>query len=494
MKNIFLIAGERSGDNIGGALIKELKTLYPNSTIQGIGGSAMVEAGLIKLVDISQMSIIGYWQVIKNFFTFKKLFNQIINLIITKKPDIIITIDSPGLNYRIAKKLRSLNYQGKIIHYVAPTVWAYKPKRAYKFAEIFDGLICILPFEPPYFEKAGFKLHDVNNRITEKTVIYVGHPLVEIYKESMSSVDRDHMGNEHGETRKNQMISSDLSTGVDSRNSKESADFQGETRGAYLNVGEHGETRKNQMISSDLSTGVDSRNSKESADFQGETRGAYLNVGEHGETRKNQMISFEFRRGYILVTPGSRTQEINYLMPIFVKVLEKISKESDIGIKFLTTERCRSILESHLHGLSFKYQICSDEQDKVEILKNATMVISKSGTITLDAALAGSVQVMCYKIDFLTAFIAKMLVKSKFFALPNIILNNEIITELVQDRLNVESLYQEVKNLLNNKEIIRQQKEAISSICKILGSEELKSPSQKAAEFISNFLKYSSLY
>src|SRR5207247_1278377 len=86
--------------------------------------------------------------------------------IIAKNPDVVITIDSPGFNFRLVEKLRKAGVKSKFVHYVAPTVWAYKPERAQKCARLFDHMLVLLPFEPPYFEKVGL------------ACTFVGHPVI----------------------------------------------------------------------------------------------------------------------------------------------------------------------------------------------------------------------------------------------------------------------------------------------------------------------------
>ncbi|MGV3278211.1 lipid-A-disaccharide synthase [Rickettsiales bacterium LUAb2] len=167
-KKIYIIAGEPSGDFIGSKLINKLKQSDPNIEIKGIGGSLMTKEGLNSLFNIKTISIMGLFEVIPKLFKILKLIKLTIADIINFEPDILITIDSPGFNLKVAKTIKKL-FGNKVIllHYVAPTVWAYKPKRAKKFAKIFNYLFCILPFEPEYFTKEGL------------SAFFVGHPIVE---------------------------------------------------------------------------------------------------------------------------------------------------------------------------------------------------------------------------------------------------------------------------------------------------------------------------
>jgi lipid-A-disaccharide synthase len=170
-KHIYIIAGEASGDVIGGQLMAALKARAPELSFSGIGGTAMQKQGLHSLFDMHQLALMGFAEVLPHLPRLKKRIAETVADILAKQPDIIITIDSPGFNFRIAKALKKAGYPAPRVHYVAPTVWAYKPKRAAKTAALFDALLCILPFEPPYFTKHGLKAS------------FVGHPVAWLHRE-----------------------------------------------------------------------------------------------------------------------------------------------------------------------------------------------------------------------------------------------------------------------------------------------------------------------
>ena len=169
--NIYIIAGEASGDILGANLLNDILKQNPHITFTGIGGEEMSKIKNFKsLFNIMDISVMGFIEVLQNFKTIKKRFNETITDIIKHKPKIVITIDSPSFNIRVVKKVKKYLPTTKFIHYVAPQVWAWKEKRAKKIAKIFDALLCLFPFEPPYFEKYGLKS------------FVVGHPTVtEIY-------------------------------------------------------------------------------------------------------------------------------------------------------------------------------------------------------------------------------------------------------------------------------------------------------------------------
>ena len=171
MTKIFIIAAEASGDNLGSKIIKQLKEQNPKAQIKIIGGVNMQKQGLKSLFNIQILSVMGFFEVLPKLFKIIKLINLATREVIKFAPDILLTIDSPDFNFRVAKKVKKADLVGKIkkIHLIAPSVWAYREKRAEKIAKIYDQLLCILPFEPPYFTKYGLKSD------------FIGHPILENY-------------------------------------------------------------------------------------------------------------------------------------------------------------------------------------------------------------------------------------------------------------------------------------------------------------------------
>ena len=157
-KKIFIIAGEASGDILGADFMNSFIKKNKDVSFFGVGGEEMCKVKNFKsLFDISDIAVMGITEVLKNFFVLKKRIKQTINKILEIKPDMVITIDAPGFNMAVVKKVKPKLPNTKFVHYVAPQVWAWKEKRAQKIAKIFDYLLCFFPFEPPYFEKYGLK-------------------------------------------------------------------------------------------------------------------------------------------------------------------------------------------------------------------------------------------------------------------------------------------------------------------------------------------------
>lgn len=175
-KTLYIIAGEASGDFLGANLIKALKEKDPHVIVCGIGGKRMQEQGLKSLFDMQELSVMGIFEIIPQVFNLLKRINQTVQDIKTIKPDAVICIDSPGFCKRVLNKIAVLPC--KKYYYVAPSVWAWRPKRAEVLAKLVDHLFCLFPFEPPYFTKYGLP------------TTFVGHPLLEKMPESMEK-DKD---------------------------------------------------------------------------------------------------------------------------------------------------------------------------------------------------------------------------------------------------------------------------------------------------------------
>ncbi len=175
-KLVYLIAGEPSGDLLGARLMKGLKAQSDEDiTFVGIGGPGMEAEGLKSLFPMAELSIMGLAEIIPHIPKLLKRIDQTIKNVQETKPDCLITIDAPGFTFRVAQKLKG---QGiPLIHYVAPTVWAWKPGRAKKIAQFLDHLMVLLPFEPPYFEKEGLK------------TTFVGHSVIESGMDDISGED-----------------------------------------------------------------------------------------------------------------------------------------------------------------------------------------------------------------------------------------------------------------------------------------------------------------
>ena len=161
----FLVAGEASGDRLGAALMAGLKTLRRDITFDGVGGSRMQAEGLKSRFDMDELSVMGISEVLPRYRNLRRRMIETAEAVISTRPDVLITIDSPDFCLRLARTVRQ-RQAIRAVHYVAPSVWAWRPKRADRMARHVDQVLAILPFEPPYMEAAGMRCD------------FVGHPVV----------------------------------------------------------------------------------------------------------------------------------------------------------------------------------------------------------------------------------------------------------------------------------------------------------------------------
>ena len=162
---VFVIAGEASGDKLGAALMAGLRKHAGDVTFEGIGGDRMVAEGLQSLFPMDEISIMGITEILSQYRQLKARIRQTADAVLAAKPDVLITIDLPEFSLRVAKLVKAQS-NIRTVHYVAPTVWAWRPGRAKKMAAHIDQVLALLPFEPPYMEAAGMRCD------------FVGHPVV----------------------------------------------------------------------------------------------------------------------------------------------------------------------------------------------------------------------------------------------------------------------------------------------------------------------------
>lgn len=162
---VFIIAGEPSGDKLGGALMAGLKALCPDVTFDGIGGADMETEGLVSRFPMEELSVMGLAEILPKYRALMRRIEQTAETVVTTGPDVLITIDSPDFCLRVARRVRSAR-PIRTVHYVAPTVWAWRPGRARKMSRFIDQVLALFPFEPPLMTMGGM------------TCDFVGHPVV----------------------------------------------------------------------------------------------------------------------------------------------------------------------------------------------------------------------------------------------------------------------------------------------------------------------------
>lgn len=376
-KRVFIIAGEASGDFLGAQLLQSLKTQFPNLEIAGIGGFQMQEQGIKSLFPMSEISLYGIFELIPHLLNVLKRIWQTKEAIKKFQPNVVVTIDSPGFTLRIAKYAKKLKIP--VVHYVAPSVWALRPGRAKKLAQKIgvDHLLCLLPFEPPYFERYGLP------------TTFVGHPITEVV------------------------------------------------------------------------------------------------LPDDTDFRKS--LGFSKEATLICLLPGSRKNEIQSLLQIFTKTIEKISKNKRIEIVLPTLPHLAPIIEPYLKNISVRVKMVTTIHEKWQAFMQSSIALAASGTVSLELAYVGVPQVIAYKLSTLTYWLAKLLVSTRYVSLINILCKEMVVPELLQNQCTEEFLYKKLDNILTNSSLQKQMRNKYAEAINILRIDK-KKPSDVAASVVAKFL------
>lgn len=180
---VFIIAGEVSGDKLGAALMTGLKKLVDDVEFQGIGGTLMMSQGMTSLFPMDELSLMGIAEILPKYAHLKRRIAQTADAMIASGADVLITIDSPDFCLRVAKLVRERGGP-RIVHYVAPTVWAWRKGRAAKMAKHVDQVLALFPFEPTHLQAAGVRCD------------FVGHPVVA--EPQATKVEKQEFRTRHG--------------------------------------------------------------------------------------------------------------------------------------------------------------------------------------------------------------------------------------------------------------------------------------------------------
>ena len=165
---IFILAGEASGDLLASRIMRAVNAHYGQHKWVGLGGCHMTAEGLQSVGEMHQLSLIGLGETIRNYNALSNFADDLVQYVLQQQPQLILTVDAKGFSVRFAARLRRQmqrsGWKAPIIHTVAPTVWAWGMWRRHKFARVFDGLLCLFPFEPDYFSPLGLPSY------------FIGHP------------------------------------------------------------------------------------------------------------------------------------------------------------------------------------------------------------------------------------------------------------------------------------------------------------------------------
>ena len=177
MKKIFILTGEPSGDKLASTVISKLKINNPNIEYLSVGGTHIKKLGIKSIFDLKEITYLGFTSVLFNIFKIRKKINKTVEEIIKFNPDILFSVDSPDFTLRVAEKVKNINHNIKIIHYVAPQVWIWRKNRVKKIKKFIDHILLLFNFEKKYFDEENIKN------------TFVGHPLIEKKDNVITSLD-----------------------------------------------------------------------------------------------------------------------------------------------------------------------------------------------------------------------------------------------------------------------------------------------------------------
>jgi len=355
----YIIAGEASGDLHGSNLMKELKVLDTRAEFRYFGGDQMQNEGGTLIKHYREMAFMGFLSVILNIRTIKKNMELCKKDILHYKPDVLILIDYPGFNLRMAEFAKENNL--RVFYYISPKLWAWKEYRVKKIKEFVDELFTILPFETDFYKKHSVDVH------------YVGNPTLDAIESFRENA-----------------------------------------------------------------------------------------LSEREFRKKNNLDT----RPIVALLAGSRIHEIKRILPTMVK-----STEGKSGFQFVlgSISSIEKTVYQEIIGNS-PIKLLTDQT--YDLLNNARAALVASGTAALETAFFEVPQVVLYKVEGgrLMNFVGwTFLIKTKWVSLPNIILQEELVQELIQVNMTPENVQKELEKLLYNSEYINKIKHGYKRLIATMG-------------------------
>ena len=372
IRKVMIIAGEASGDIHGARLVKAMQALSPGLEFFGIGGSVLRQAGVRIRVDNSQIAVVGISEALAKLRILLKALKVAKEDLKGIRPDLLIVIDFPDFNLRVATAARKLGIP--VMYYIGPQIWAWRTGRVKKIKKVIDHMVVIFPFEAAFYEKRHVP------------VTFVGHPL------------------------------------------------------------------------------LDGMMSTRSGQTKGDLRGDSMLIG---------------------LLPGSRNEEIRRLLPTMVQVADMLGDHIP-GIRFaipVASSVDRGLVEAIAEGGRTRFLILSDRLR--DILDEATLLITASGTVTLEAAIAGTPMIIVYKVSNLSYWLAKLLVRVEYIGLANLVAGKTVVPELIQHQASAEKIAHQAFQLLGDEKRLAEMRRELSCIAKSLGA---PGASQRAAQVAMNLL------
>ena len=384
MSLIYLIAGEQSGDVLGARLIAALRAQRPDIDVAGIGGDAMASQGLTSLFPMRELALMGILEVLPRIRQIRARLHQTAADIQVRRPDVVVTIDSPGFTLRVLRAIAPTGIPR--VHYVAPQVWAWKERRVKHFPGLWDRLLCLLPFEPAFFARHNLP------------ATFVGHPVLE--------------------------------------------------------------------------SGADQ--------------------GNAARFRSRYGIADDAR--ILTVMPGSRRTEVSRLLPILGETLQRLGMPQGMmaqGIQITPVVPLAGPVAEAVRAGTVTWPIrpvlIDGAQDKFDAFAASSAALTKSGTSTLELALAGVPMVVTYRVNPLTAAIVRRVVKVKYASLLNLLMDRAVVPELIQADCNPDRLAAELRPLLTDPAVAAAQRESFKAPLDMLRAPAGR-PSEAAAAAVLDLL------
>jgi len=356
---IALVAGEMSGDLLGAELIQSLRVHYPYATFIGIGGERMIAQGLESWYPLETLSVMGIMAVLKRLPQLLRLRKELVRRLIRQQPQVFIGIDAPDFNLGVARKLKEAHIPA--VHYVSPSVWAWRRRRVHGIHRSIDLMLTLFPFEWSFYRRHGIAAE------------YVGHPAADEIPLQENTADARHK------------------------------------LGTIMNV---------ELTTEDT---------------------------------------------IVAVLPGSRSAEIQYLLPLFLDTIKWVyehRKDLKFVIPCANEKRFQEIQSYIKNDAQFHNMPIYLVKGSGKIAMGASnVVLLASGTATLEALLLKKPMVVAYKWHPLTHAIISRLVQINRFALPNILANTDLVPEFIQDTATVSTVGPALLSVINpeNTQALKQQ-------------------------------------
>ena len=372
--HIALVAGELSGDLLGASLIATLKQHYPHARFSGVGGSGMIAAGLHSWVPLERLAVMGLVEVLRHLPELLSIRRQLYRCFLADPPAVFIGIDAPDFNLGLERRLRVHGIP--TVHYVSPSVWAWRPWRVRKIARSVDLMLTLLPFEAAFYQDRGVPVR------------YVGHPLADAIPMKI----------------------------------------------------------------------------------------------DPGLARQALNLALPAQARLVALLPGSRMGEVRRLGPLFLETAQWLSAQRP-DLHFLlpaATPRLHDLLETMQSALAPNLPLTLLQGHSREVLTVAEVVLSASGTATLEAMLLKRPLVVAYRVAPITAWIARRLLTIAHFALPNLLAGRELVPEFIQETATAANLGPAVLRWLEDVAA----REALTTAFDALHGELRRDASQQAAKAI----------